>query len=170
MPVPPIAIVVSRYNDSITSELLAGAVDAFVQSGGDRKHLGIIDAPGAFDLTGICAAAARSGLYRGVVALGCVIQGDTRHDRYINEAVANGLTAITLDTGIPVAFGLLTVKTRAQALARSGGLLGNKGVDAMVAVLESIAAIDAIDAVATVGGKPGLTHRLGVTPHEKDGA
>ena len=146
---------------------MTGAVAAYERAGGDRGQLGLIDAPGAFDLTGICAAAAGSGLYKGIVALGCVIKGETRHDRYINDAVANGLTAITVKTGVPVAFGLLTVETREQAVERAGGSLGNKGEDAMVALLETIAAIAAIEAG---GYNPGLEYRLGVTPHDKDKA
>lgn len=167
MPVPPVAIVVSRYNDAVTSALLQGAVAAYERAGGDAKHLGTIDAPGAFELTAICAAAARCGLYEGVVALGCVIAGQTRHDRYINDAVAHGITNITLETGVPVAFGLLTVETEAQARARSGGDKGNKGADAMVAVLETIAAIKAIDEAASASA--GLTHRLTAHPHDKTG-
>jgi 6,7-dimethyl-8-ribityllumazine synthase len=165
--IPPVAVIVSRYNDSITGPMQTAAVAAYERAGGDRGQLGLIDAPGAFDLTGICAAAASSGLYKGIVALGCVIKGDTRHDQYINEAVASGLTAITVKTGVPVAFGLLTVETREQAVERAGGKLGNKGEDAMLAVLESIAAIAAIEAG---GYNPGLEYRLGVTPHDKDGA
>lgn len=167
MPVPPVAIVVSRYNDAVTSALLKGAVAAYERAGGDAADLGTIDAPGAFELTAICAACARSGLYEGVVALGCVIAGQTRHDRYINQAVAQGITNITLETGVPVAFGLLTVETEAQAKARAGGDKGNKGADAMVAVLETIAAIKAIDEAAAASG--GLTHRLSSRPHDKTG-
>ncbi len=129
-PMPPIAIVVSRYNDSITRALEEGAVRAYAEAGGDASTLGIFETAGAYELTAISHAAARSGLYRGVVALGCVIRGNTSHDRYINEAVAKGLTDITLKTGCPVAFGLLTVETQAQAEERAGGSKGNKGVAA----------------------------------------
>lgn len=164
-PVPAIAIVVSRYNDAITSALLDGAVEAYARAGGDPARLARIDAPGAFELTAICAAAARCGAFDGVVALGCVIAGQTRHDRYINTAVSEGLTQVTLETGVPVAFGLLTVETEAQARARAGGDKGNKGADAMVAILETVAALVAIGEAGE--NAAGLVYRLSSTPHDK---
>lgn len=104
----------------------------------------MIEAPGAYELIAIGAAAAKTGRYRGVVALGCVIKGETDHDRYINEAVANSLGAATVETGVPIGFGLVTTNDVEQAMDRAGGTNGNKGADAMDAVLDSIAAIDAI--------------------------
>lgn len=101
-------------------------------------------AAGAFELPGLCLAAAESGRYQGVVALGCLIRGETRHDRYIADAVAHGLVQASLKTGIPIAFGVLTVESGKQARARSGGDKGNKGADAMGAVLDSIAELVAI--------------------------
>ncbi len=170
-PMPPIAIVVSRYNDSITRALEEGAVRAYAEAGGDASTLGIFETAGAYELTAISHAAAQSGLYRGVVALGCVIRGNTSHDRYINEAVARGLTSVTGSTGVPVAFGLLTVDTRAQAEERAGGTKGNKGADAMLAVIESIRAIDLIEAGAqSPQTAAGLVHRLSIHPNDKTGA
>ncbi|MBC7835615.1 MAG: 6,7-dimethyl-8-ribityllumazine synthase [Phycisphaerales bacterium] len=140
-PLPTLAVVVSRYNASITDCLLEGARAAYEQTGGDPLSLHIIGAPGAFELTALSAAAARTGRFAGVVALGCLIKGETRHDRYIASAVAHGLTEVTIRTGVPVAFGLITANTPKQARERAGGVKGNKGSEAMVAVLNTIAAI-----------------------------
>lgn len=136
---PPIAIVVSRYNESVTTALVNGAVDEYIARGGTRDAVSVFDAPGSFELTHLSSVAAGTGRYSGVVALGCLIHGETRHDRYIAAAVAHGLTEVSLRTGIPVAFGVLTTETAKQAKARSGGSKGNKGREAMAAVLDSIA-------------------------------
>jgi len=134
-PVPAVAIVVSRYNPEIAGALLDGAVGAYRAAGGDGAHLRIIEAPGAFELPVLAGAAAASGRFGAVVALGCVIRGETRHDEVIAHAVAGGLTRVGLDTGVPVGLGLLTVNDEAQAWARAGGPLGNKGSEAMEAAL-----------------------------------
>ncbi len=139
-PVPPaqIAIVVSRYNDSITSRLLDGAVEAFKSDGGSPTNLAIIVAPGAYDLTALCDAAAASGRYAGIVALGCIIKGDTSHDQHIASAVVHGLTNITILSGVPITLGVLTVNTAQQARERAGlgsGKHGNKGTEAMNALV-----------------------------------
>ncbi|MBX3322481.1 MAG: 6,7-dimethyl-8-ribityllumazine synthase [Phycisphaeraceae bacterium] len=156
---PPVAIVVSRYNERVTGVMCAGAVEAYRNAGGDPAMLGIIDAAGSFELTGICLHAARSGLYAGVVALGCIIQGQTRHDEHLAAAVAQGLTGVTLATGVPVAFGVLTVRDTGQAEARAGGDKGNKGAEAMTALLESVGAVRAIEMASRIG-RPGLVHAL----------
>ena len=140
-PPPPVAIVVSRYNRTVTDKLLHGAVREYARAGGYAESLVIVNAPGAFELTALCHAAAHAEGIAGVVALGCIIKGETRHDRYLADAVANGLTAVTLQTGIPVAFGVLTVDSAKQALARAGGEHGNKGEEAMAALLDTIAEI-----------------------------
>lgn len=137
-------VVVSRYNDSITSRLLDGAREQYARAGGDPSRLAVAEAPGAYELPSLAMAGASSGAWAGVVALGCLIRGETRHDRYIAEAVAHGLMTVSLVTGIPVAFGVLTTENPAQARARAGGSKGNKGAEAMAAVLESIFAADSL--------------------------
>ena len=143
---PPlrVAVVVSRYNESVTTPLLEGAIAVFRAHANGLAMPDIFDAPGAFELTALSAAAAKTGRYAGIVALGCVIRGETRHDRYICDAVANGLTHVTLATGIPIAFGLLTTENVEQARARAGGRHGNKGVEAMEALLATIACLSRI--------------------------
>jgi 6,7-dimethyl-8-ribityllumazine synthase len=147
---PRIAIVVSRYNASITDRLLEGARHAYALAGGRAEDLLVVEAPGAFELPALALAAATKGNVRGVVTLGCVIRGETKHDQYIAQAVAHGVVEVTLRTGIPVAFGVLTTENVEQAEARAGGAQGNKGAEAMEAVLQTIAAADAIGA----GGSP----------------
>jgi 6,7-dimethyl-8-ribityllumazine synthase len=147
---PPLAIIVSRYNASITDALVQGAQEEYLHRGGQASALAVFDAPGTYELPTLAQAAAETGRYRGIVALGCVIRGETRHDRYISQAVANGLMQVSLQSGIPVAFGVLTVESAKQARARAGGEKGNKGREAMAAVLDTVAAVEAIR-----GGKPG---------------
>lgn len=141
---PPVAIVTSRYNASVTDALRDGAIEAYVRAGGRFEDLTLIPAPGAFELPALSLAVAKAGKCAGVVALGCLIKGETSHDRYIADAVAHGLVDVTIATGVPVAFGVLTVDTAQQARDRAGGSMGNKGQEAMTAVLDTIAAIQTI--------------------------
>lgn len=143
-PLPAVAVVVSRYNGSITDRLRDGAVAAYLAKGGRREDLQVFDAPGSFELTVLAAEAARSGRFAGVVILGCVIKGETRHDEYICNAVAQGITAAAVHTGVPIAFGLLTTENSGQARERAGGIHGNKGEDSMKALLDTITVARAI--------------------------
>lgn len=160
---PPVAIVVSRYNGSVMGAMLDGAVGAYRRRGGDESRLGVIDAPGAYELVSIASVAAESGLYAGVVCLGCVIRGETSHDAHIAGAVASGLATISVRTGVPVAFGVLTVNTAEQAAARAGGGKGNKGEEAMDALLDAVSACDAIRRATA----PGIRYGLAGLPADK---
>lgn len=151
---PPVAIVTSRYNASITDAMRDGAIEAYVKAGGKYEELALIPAPGAFELPALSLAAAKAGRFAGVVALGCVIKGETSHDVYIAQAVSQGLVQVTISTGIPVAFGVLTVDTPQQARDRAGGSMGNKGHEAMTALLDTIAAMQSLRA-PRVGVAPG---------------
>lgn len=141
---PRVAVIVSRYNHSITEPLLAGAMACY--SARYRSDPHVYPAPGAYELPFLAAAAASSGRYDGVVALGCVIRGETRHDRYINHAVAQSIAGAALATGVPIAFGVLTVENAKQARERAGGKHGNKGSEAMQALLDTLSTRDAIHA------------------------
>lgn len=143
--VPAVAVVVSRYNGSITEILRDGALRAYAGRGGGTKP-DVYEVPGVYELPVAVAAAVESGRYAGVVALGCVIKGETRHDRYIAQAAADGLMAIAVGSGVPVSFGVLTVESPKQARARAGGAKGNKGEEAMLALLETIETVGAIAA------------------------
>lgn len=156
---PPVAIIVSRYNESVTNALLEGARSAYLSAGGTPDKLGVIEAPGAFELPVLANAAARCGLYRGVVALGCVIKGETRHDEYIASAIAHAIAEIGIKTGVPVALGVLTTENVEQARARAGGDKGSKGAEAMAAVLETLDGLKAISEAADTR-TPGIACRL----------
>lgn len=153
-----VAVVVSRYNASITSRLLDGALRAARRRKGGGMgtvRVSVVEAPGSFELPFLASVAARTGRYDGVLALGCLIRGETRHDRYIAEAVAHGLTRASIDSGVPIAFGVLTVDSPGQARARAGGRKGNKGEESMSALLETIAAASALRS----GARPARAER-----------
>jgi 6,7-dimethyl-8-ribityllumazine synthase len=134
---PPgrVGIVVSRYNESVTARLLAGAEQCLDQHqvGPDRRDVRWV--AGAWELPVVAAAMARAGGYEAICALGAVIRGETPHFDFVAGEAARGLMEIQLGTGIPVGFGLLTCDTMDQALARAGGAAGNKGFEAMDAAL-----------------------------------
>lgn len=137
------AIVVSRYHGEITDMLEAGAREAFLEAGGRDADLAIADSPGAFELVPIAAAWARRREIDVVVALGCVVTGETRHDRYLAAAVAESLANLSAELCKPVAFGVLTVGDLDQARDRCGGTRGHKGRESMQAALAAAVAIDA---------------------------
>lgn len=150
-----VGIVVSRYHGEVTTALARGAREAFRANGGSDADLLQIDAPGAFELPVLASAFAHDGDVDAVVALGCVVTGETKHDEYICRAVAEGLMRISVDTGIPMGFGLLTVSTIEQAMARAGGAHGNKGEEAMLAALSAALSIRALAEAADGGSDDG---------------
>lgn len=154
---PRVAVVRSRYNDWITSALLRGAVEEYERRFGDASAVVVLEAPGSFELPVLCRAAASSGRYDAVVALGCVIRGETTHDQHINSAVSGALMGIACETGVPVGFGVLTVDSSEQAEARAGGAKGNKGTEAMAAALDTAAMLAAFRA-RTEGAPGGAKH------------
>jgi len=141
-PIHPVAVLVSRYNESVTGPMLAGAVEAYAERGGDPAQLSIVEAPGAYELVALANAAAER--HKAIVCLGCVIRGETPHDGHVARAVAHGLAEVTVRTGVPVAFGVLTTLDAAQAKARAGGKKGNKGAEAMHAALDAAEAVAAL--------------------------
>lgn len=143
--VPPrLALVVSRFNEEVTGGLRAGAVEWLAEHDVSVRDDDVIAAPGAFELPLIARALARSGRYRGVICLGCVIKGDTAHFEFISLGATVGLMQASLDAGVPIAFGILTTYTDAQAVSRSRPDAHNKGREAAAACLETIAILDRI--------------------------
>ncbi len=140
------AIVVSRFNELVTERLLAGAVDTARRHGLADDRITIVRAPGSFELPIIAQRLAQSGKFTAVICLGAVIQGETSHHEYINHQVAAGLQQIALETGVPVAFGVLTCQSMDQALDRAGGKAGNKGVEATLAAIETVNVLRALAA------------------------
>jgi 6,7-dimethyl-8-ribityllumazine synthase len=134
-----IAIAAARFNDFIVASLLKGAQGAWLARGGEAHDLTVVRVPGAFELPVVVRKLAGSGRYDGVVALGCVIRGDTPHFEYVAGECARGLQRAALDTGVPVAFGVLTVESVEQALERAATTAGNKGGEAMESALEMAA-------------------------------
>jgi 6,7-dimethyl-8-ribityllumazine synthase len=143
-----VAVVVSRYNEIVTQKLLQGARTRLGERGFDESRVDVVWVPGAFELPLAAAAAAVSGRYRAIVALGCVIRGETAHFEYVAGEAARGLQTVALTYRIPVGFGVLTTETFEQAVERAGGEAGNKGYEAADAALEMLAALGTIDGAA----------------------
>ena len=131
-----IAVVASRFNAEVVERLVRGAVDALVAQGADPAQLELVRVPGAFDLPPVARRLAESGRCDAIVALGAVIRGETAHFDYVAGECASGIARVAADTGVPVAFGVLTTEDEAQALERAGGREGNKGADAALAAVE----------------------------------
>ena len=129
-------IIVSRFNDFITSKLVDGAVDALVRSGANDKDIDLVKVPGAFEIP--LAAQKLAGLkkYDAIICLGAVIRGATSHYDYVCAEVSKGIAAVSLDAGIPVMFGILTTETIEQAIERSGTKAGNKGFEVALGAVE----------------------------------
>ena len=128
------AIVVARFNGTITEKLLEGAREALEKAG--AAGLQVFHVPGAFELPLAAMKLARRGGFNAIIALGAVVRGDTPHFEYVAGEAARGLQRVALDTGVPVAFGVLTTDTMEQAEARAGGAAGNKGFDAAMTAIE----------------------------------
>ena len=133
-----IGIVVSRFNESITRQLLAGARDCLVRHGMPEDNIEALWVPGAWEIPVAVRALARSGRFAAVIALGAVIRGATPHFDYVAGGVASGVGNVALDTGVPTIFGVLTTDTIEQAVERAGTKAGNKGWDAALAALEMV--------------------------------
>ena len=132
------AIVVSRYNESITGKLLSGAVDTLVAAGIADDAIDVAWVPGAWEISLVAQRLAASKGYVAVLCLGAVIRGETTHDQHINRQVSLSLGQTSLETGIPVLFGVLTCNSLEQAIHRSGGNVGNKGEECAQAALEMV--------------------------------
>jgi 6,7-dimethyl-8-ribityllumazine synthase len=136
-----VAILVSQYNELITKKLLDGALACCSEAGVSRDQVDIVWLPGAFELAAGAAAAAETGRYSCLVALGAVIRGQTPHFDYVAGEAARGLNDVAVRHALPVGFGVLTVDTLDQAIERAGGAAGNKGHEATAAALRSADAI-----------------------------
>ena len=129
-------IVVSRFNEFITSKLLAGALDALVRHGGSSDNVEVAWVPGTFEIPVIASKMASSGKYDAVICLGAVIRGATPHFDYIASEVTKGIAQVGMQTGVPTIFGVITTDTIEQAIERAGTKAGNKGFDAAEAAIE----------------------------------
>ncbi|WP_082074836.1 6,7-dimethyl-8-ribityllumazine synthase [Martelella endophytica] len=136
-----IAIVISRFNEKVTTGLLNGAKAELAERGAPVAEADIFDVPGAFEIPLVAKKLAHTGKFAGVVCIGAVIKGETAHFEYISEAAAHGLMQVSLDTEIPVTFGILTTYTAEQAFARCADDSHNKGREAAAACVEALAAL-----------------------------
>jgi 6,7-dimethyl-8-ribityllumazine synthase len=130
------AVVASRWNPRIVDAMVEAARQTFAEHGLDAARLDVVRVPGAWEIPLAVARLAAAGRHRGVVALGCVVRGETRHYEHVADRCAEGLMRVSLDASIPVANGVLAVERHEDAEARAGGALGNKGEEAVLAVLE----------------------------------
>lgn len=131
-------LLVSRWNSFVVEHLKEGAVDALTRHGIDRESIDIVYAPGAFELPVVAQKLARNGQYDAIIALGAVIRGGTPHFDYVAGECTKGLAHVSLDSGVPITFGVLTVDSIEQAIERSGTKAGNKGVEAAITAIEMV--------------------------------
>ncbi len=130
------AIVVSRFNDFITSKLLDGAMDALVRHGAKEEDIEVVRVPGSFEIPLAAKKMASKGSYNALICLGTVIRGATPHFEYVSAEVSKGIAAASMETGVPIAFGIITSDTIEQAVERAGTKSGNKGWDAAITAIE----------------------------------
>jgi 6,7-dimethyl-8-ribityllumazine synthase len=128
--------VAARFNDFVVEPLIRGAVDALKRHGATEKQIEIVRVPGAFDMPIVARKMALSRRYDALIALGAVVRGQTPHFDYVAGECSSGLSRIALETGVPIAFGVLTTDTMEQAVDRAGGKAGNKGADCAVVAIE----------------------------------
>ena len=142
-----IGIVVARFNELITNRMLEGALSALSENGVPDEFIDVAYVPGSFEIGSAAQAMAESDRYAAVICIGAVIRGETAHFDYVSMAVTQAVTQVTLDTGVPCMFGVLTTDTMEQALARSGGPGSNRGYDAAAGALEMAGLITRIDSM-----------------------
>jgi len=131
-----LAIVVSRFNSFITERLLSGALDALQRAGADEKKIEVVRVPGSFEIPVAAKQLAQTGRYHALVCLGCILRGDTQHFDFISAEVTRGVQLAAVETGVPMAFGVLTCDTLEQAIDRAGAKSGNKGAEAALTAVE----------------------------------
>ncbi len=131
-------LVVSRFNSFICDRLVEGALDALLRHGTSREDIQIVRVPGAFEIPMVAKKMAASGRYDALICLGAVIRGATPHFDYVSAEVSKGVASVSLDAGIPVAFGVLTTDNIEQAIERAGSKAGNKGSEAAVTAIEMV--------------------------------
>ena len=132
------AIIVSRFNDFISSKLVEGAMDALNRHGAGEEKISLVKVPGSFEIPLVAKKLAEGGKFDGIICLGAVIRGATPHFDYVAAEVSKGIAAVALETNTPVTFGVLTTDSLEQAIERAGSKSGNKGWDAAMAAMEMV--------------------------------
>jgi 6,7-dimethyl-8-ribityllumazine synthase len=141
------ALVVSRFNNFITDRLQDGAVDGLLRSGAKDNDIEIVKVPGAFEIPLMAKKIAATGRYHAIICLGAVIRGATPHFDYVSAEVSKGIAAVSLESEVPVIFGILTTDTIEQAIERAGAKAGNKGWDAAISAVEMANLLDIVNQV-----------------------
>ena len=131
-----VAIVVSRFNDLITSRLLDGALDALLRTGADDEDIHVFRVPGSFEIPVVARRLAQQGKWDAIICLGALVRGDTPHFDLISAEVTKGIAQSSMETGVPMTFGVITADTVEQAVNRAGLKSGNKGFDAAMSAIE----------------------------------
>ena len=129
-------IIASRFNDFITDRLVSGAVDALVRNGASDQDIDLIKVPGSFEIPLVAKKTAENGAYDAVICLGAVIRGATPHFDYVSAEVSKGIAAVSMESSVPVIFGVITTDTIEQAIERAGTKAGNKGWSAAISAIE----------------------------------
>ena len=132
------ALVAARFNGFIVDQLLAGAVDALKRHSVGDDRIDIVRVPGSFEIPPVAQRLGKSGKYAAVICLGCVIRGETDHYDHVAGAAASGIATASMNSGVPVIFGVLTCENLEQAINRAGAKAGNKGFEAAVAAIEMV--------------------------------
>ena len=143
-----LAIIVSRFNEFITERLLNGALEALRQAGADSKRVEVVRVPGSFEIPVVAKRLALTGRYDALITLGCIIRGETQHFDYISAEVTRGIQLAAIESGLPIAFGVLTTDNLDQAIDRAGAKSGNKGAEV------ALAAVEMATLLKKVAGKP----------------
>lgn len=137
-------IIVSRFNSFICDRLLEGAIDTLVRHGADEEQMTVVRVPGAFEIPLAAKKMVGSGKYDAVICLGAVIRGGTPHFEYVSSEVTKGIASVSLDSNVPISFGVLTTDTVEQAIERAGTKAGNKGAEATMSAIEMVNLLGAI--------------------------
>lgn len=137
-------ILVSRFNSFISDRLLEGATDTLVRHGADQQQMTVVKVPGAFELPLAAKKMAESGKYDALICLGAVIRGGTPHFEYVSAEMTKGIASVSLQAGLPIAFGVLTTDSVEQAIERAGTKAGNKGVEAAMSAIEMVNLLGAV--------------------------
>ena len=140
-------IIVARFNDFISDRLLNGAMDALIRHGAKEKNIDIVKVPGAFEIPLMAKKMAQKKKYDAVICLGAVIRGSTPHFEYVSAEVSKGIATVSLESGVPVIFGVVTTDTLEQAIERAGSKSGNKGWAAGLAAMEMADLVQSVDKV-----------------------
>ena len=137
-------IIVSRFNSFISDRLLEGTIDTLTRHGADSDQLAVVKVPGAFELPLVAKKMADSGKYDALICLGAVIRGGTPHFEYVSSEMTKGIASVSLQSGLPIAFGVLTTDSVEQAIERAGTKAGNKGVEAAMSSIEMVNLLGAV--------------------------